>query len=95
MKHPFWCRDLKTGNLLVADNGHILLADFGACAILEREAAAPQLATALQRPDDASHHTAGSPPSAIGALYKPPLFFLCPAISLGALLTMMHCVQAA
>lgn len=77
LKHPFWCRDLKTGNLLVADNGHILLADFGACAILEREAAAPRLATALQRPDDTPHHTIGSPLSATGALCKPTLLFLC------------------
>ena len=77
LKDLFWCRDLKTGNLLVADNGHILLADFGACAILEREAAAPRLATALQRPDDTSHHTVGSPLSATGALCKPPFLFLC------------------
>ena len=52
------CRDLKSGNLLVADSGHVLLADFGACAILEREAAAPGLATALE--DPSSH--ASSPP---------------------------------
>ncbi|CAK0785221.1 hypothetical protein CVIRNUC_008427 [Coccomyxa viridis] len=51
-------RDLKSGNLLVADSGHVLLADFGACAILEREAAAPGLATALE--DPSSH--ASSPP---------------------------------
>ena len=42
----------------MADSGHVLLADFGACAILEREAAAPGLATALE--DPSSH--ASSPP---------------------------------
>ena len=42
----------------MADSGHVLLADFGACAILEREAAAPGLATALE--DPSSH--ACSPP---------------------------------
>ena len=54
------CRDLKSGNLLVADSGHILLADFGACAILEREAAAPGLATALHPNEDCSNHSSGS-----------------------------------
>ena len=43
----------------MADSGHVLLADFGACAILEREAAAPGLATALE--DPSSH--ASSPPA--------------------------------
>lgn len=60
------CRDLKSGNLLVADSGHILLADFGACAILEREAAAPGLATALHPNEDCSNHSSGSSSGAPG-----------------------------
>ena len=54
------CRDLKSGNLLVADTGHILLADFGACAIMEREAAGPGIATALRPCEDSSIHSASS-----------------------------------
>ncbi len=43
------CRDLKAANMLVADDGHILLADFGACATLEREARLPSLQSALNK----------------------------------------------
>ena len=66
LRHPgichACCRDLKSGNLLVADSGHVLLADFGACAILEREAAAPGLATALEDPSShaCSPHMGGA-----------------------------------
>lgn len=43
------CRDLKAANMLVADDGHILLADFGACATLEREARLPSLQSAMNK----------------------------------------------
>lgn len=65
-------RDLKSGNLLVADSGQILLADFGACAILEREAALPGLATAL-RPSEDSAHPGSSPIGTAGAGPMPRL----------------------
>ena len=42
------CRDLKAANLLVSDEGRILLADFGACATLEREGRAYGLHSALR-----------------------------------------------
>lgn len=35
--------------MLVADDGRILLADFGACATLEREARLPSLESALSK----------------------------------------------
>ncbi len=41
--------DLKAANMLVADDGRILLADFGACATLEREARLPSLESALNK----------------------------------------------
>ncbi|EIE21776.1 kinase-like protein, partial [Coccomyxa subellipsoidea C-169] len=43
--HDSMHRDLKVANMLVSDDGRILLADFGACATLEREARLPSLDT--------------------------------------------------
>ncbi|BDA47110.1 probable serine/threonine-protein kinase OSR1 at N-terminal half [Coccomyxa sp. Obi] len=47
--HDSMHRDLKAANMLVADDGHILLADFGACATLEREARLPSLQSAMNK----------------------------------------------
>ncbi len=56
------CRDLKAANLLVSDEGRILVADFGACATLEREARIPSLHSALRR-------AMQEPASSSGALF--------------------------
>ncbi len=66
----------------MADSGHILLADFGACAILEREAAAPGLATALHPNEDCSNHSSGSFSSVPGSSLR--------RVSISAFLPMPH-----
>ena len=48
-KNDVLCRDLKVANMLVSDDGRILLADFGACATLEREARLPSLESAMAK----------------------------------------------
>ena len=53
-------RDLKAANLLVGGDGRILLADFGACATLEREARMYTFQSALQQGGDPTTHSSPS-----------------------------------